>query len=151
MRRSWHFAKTVLGILFRHPVVGTSIIPVLPDGQLVLIQRQDNGLWGLPGGIVDWGEDIATAVGRELFEETGLTLVKIRRLVGVYSSPNRDPRLHSICIAVEAEVQGQIQVHDTLEIKDAQAFPLSSLPQGNLTHDHDQQLQDYLNAETALR
>ncbi len=151
MGRSWHFVKTVLGILFRHPVVGTSIIPILPNGQLVLIQRQDNGLWGLPGGVVDWGEDIATAVKRELFEETGLTLVKIRRLVGVYSAPDRDPRLHSICIAIEAEVQGQIQVHDTLEIKDAQAFPLDSLPQGNLTHDHDQQLQDYLSAETALR
>jgi 8-oxo-dGTP pyrophosphatase MutT (NUDIX family) len=57
-----------------HPC--TSIIPILPDGRIVLIRRRDNGRWALPGGIVDWGEDIPTTVRRELAEETGLELVK---------------------------------------------------------------------------
>lgn len=60
---------------------------------------------------------------RELAEETGLELVKIRRLVGVYSAPDRDPRIHSICILVEAEVEGKMKVQDTLEVIEIEAFP----------------------------
>ena len=150
MRGLWQFGQTVLGIIFRHPIPGTSIIPILPDGRIVLIRRRDNGQWALPGGIVDWGEDVPTAVQRELAEETGLALVKIRRLVGVYSAPDRDPRIHSICIVVEAEVQGIMEVRDTLEVIEIQAFPPTSLPPGQLSHDHTQQLQNYFEGLTTL-
>ena len=149
-RSLWRFGQTVLGIIFRHPIPGTSIIPTLPDGQIVLIRRRDNGRWALPGGIVDWGEDVPSAVRRELMEETGLELVNIRRLVGVYSAPDRDPRIHSICILVEAQVQGTMEIHDTLEVMEIQAFPLNSLPPGPLSHDHDRQLQDYFKGLTTL-
>lgn len=150
MRRFWHFAQTVLGILFRHPVTGTSIIPILPDGRIVLIQRRDNGKWGLPGGMVNWGEDIPTTVHRELAEETGLEVSKIRRLVGIYSSPERDGRIHSICVVVEVEAQGSFQIEDKHEVLDVRAFSPASLPIGKLSHDHDQQLQDYFNGLTTL-
>lgn len=150
LRRSWQYIQTALGLLYRHPLPGTSIIPILPDGRVILARRHDTGLWGFPGGMVDWGEDIATTVQRELAEETGLELVAIRRLVGVYSAPERDPRIHSICIVVEAAVQGTIQVHDTLEISEVQAFSLTDLPQGGLSHDHTQQLEDYLKGLTTL-
>lgn len=150
MLRAWQFIKTVIGIIFRHPVTGATIIPILPDGRIVLVRRQDTGQWGLPGGMVDWGEDIVTTIQRELTEETGLELLKIRRLVGVYSSPDRDPRIHSISVLVEAEVQGDLGVKDTLEISEAQAFLKDDLPLGNLCHDHDQQIQDYLKGLTVL-
>ncbi len=150
MRRLWHFAQTVLGILFRHPVTGTSIIPVLPDGRIVLIQRRDNGKWGLPGGMVNWGEDIATTVERELKEETGLELTKIRRLVGVYSSPERDGRVHSICIVVEVEATGEMRAEDEMEITDVRAFIPAAVPVGTLSHDHDRQMRDYFNGQTTL-
>ncbi len=149
-RRLWQYGQTVLGVIFRHPVPGTSIIPILLDGRIVLIRRSDNGRWALPGGIIDWGEDIPTAVRRELMEETGLELVKLRRLVGVYSAPDRDPRLHSICIVVEADVAGTMKAEDTLEVTEIQAFPLDSLPPGELSHDHKQQLQDYMLGLTTL-
>lgn len=150
MDRLRHFVQAVLGVIFRHPITGTSIIPILPDGRIVLIRRRDNGLWGLPGGMVDWGENIPTAVRRELTEETGLEVTQIRRLVGVYSSPDRDPRIHSICVVVEADVQGTMQIRDTLEVSDVQAFNPDSIPEGELAHDHRQQLQDYFNKQTTL-
>ncbi len=150
MRRTWQFVQTVLGIIFRHPVTGTSIIPILPNGQIVLVRRRDNGKWSLPGGIVNWGQDLTTTVQRELEEETGLELISIRRLVGVYSEPERDPRIHSICVLVEADVQGTMQIEDTLEIIEVQAFERSAIPIGNLSHDHDRQLQDYFDGKTTL-
>lgn len=149
-RNVWRIGQTVLGIIFRHPITGTSIIPILPDGRIVLIRRRDDGHWALPGGMVDWGEDIPTTVNRELHEETGLGLVKIRRLVGVYSSPDRDPRIHSICVVVEAEVEGTMEVQDTLEVIEIQAFSPDSLPLEPMSHDHSRQLQDYLNGLTTL-
>jgi ADP-ribose pyrophosphatase YjhB (NUDIX family) len=150
MLRTRQFVQTVLGIIFRHPVTGTSIIPILPDGQIVLVRRRDNGKWCLPGGMVNWGQNLATTVQRELAEETGLELIGIRRLVGIYSEPDRDPRIHSICVVIEADVQGTMQIQDTLEISEVQAFERSAIPIGSLSHDHDRQLQDYFDGKTTL-
>ena len=150
MRRSWRFISTVLGIIFRHPVTGTTIIPVLPDGRIVLIQRSDSGKWGLPGGMIDWGEDIPHAASRELKEETGLKLIKIRGLRGVYSDPQRDPRIHSISVLIEVDAQGELDPTDKLEILQVKAFTKDELPLGDLSHDHDRQLQDYLDGVTAI-
>jgi len=150
IRSLWRFGQAVLGVIFRHPIPGTSIIPILPDGRIVLIRRRDNGLWGLPGGMVDWGEDIPSTIERELKEETGLDLVQIRRLVGVYSAPDRDPRIHSICVVVEADVQGNMEVQDTQEVIEIQAFSPDSLPSEPMSHDHARQLQDYLKGLTTL-
>ncbi|BAY16622.1 NUDIX hydrolase [Nostoc sp. HK-01] len=149
-RGLWRYGQTVLGIIFRHPITGTSIIPILPDGRIVLIRRRDNGLWSLPGGMVDWGEDIPTTVRRELIEETGLELLEIKRLVGVYSAPDRDPRIHSICVVVEAEVQGKMEIQDGLEVMEIQAFSPSALPSEPMSHDHSRQIKDYLNGLTTL-
>jgi 8-oxo-dGTP diphosphatase len=150
MRRSWRFISTVLGIIFRHPVTGTTIIPVLPDGRIVLIQRSDSGKWGLPGGMIDWGEDIPHAASRELKEETGLKLIKIRGLRGVYSDPQRDPRIHSISVLLEVEAEGELNPTDKLEVLQVKAFSKDELPLGDLSHDQDRQLQDYLNGVTAI-
>ncbi len=150
MRHTWRFISTVIGIIFRHPITGTTIIPVLPDGRIVLVQRSDSREWGLPGGIIDWGEDIPHAAKRELKEETGLDIVKIVRLVGVYSSPDRDPRLHSISVVLAAEVTGELVAEDKLEVLQVKAFKPEDLPRGNLCHDHDQHLNDYFNGATAI-
>lgn len=145
-----YFVGTVLGLIFRHPVTGTSIIPVLSDGRIVLARRHNTGLWALPGGMVEWGEEIATTVRRELAEETGLELVRISRLVGVYSKPDRDPRVHSICVVIEAEVRGKIQIQDKQEISQVEAFSLQDLPLAGLSYDNDEQLKNYLNQLTIL-
>lgn len=150
MQHFWYLIQNILGVIFRHPITGASIIAFMPDGRIVLIKRIDSGQWALPGGMVNWGEDIATAVQRELREETGLEVVKISRLVGVYSSPERDPRVHSICVVVEAHVTGEMAIGDRHEIADVQAFTVDSLPLGNLAHDHDRQLQDYFSNKTTL-
>ena len=150
MKRVWHFLKNVMGVVFRHPITGTSIIAKLSDGRIVMLRRRDNGLWSLPGGIVDWGEDIPTAVARELREETGLVVTAVNRLVGVYSDFDRDPRMHSICVVVEVEAEGIMAGWDPLEVVEVQAFYPGAIPMGNLSHDHDRQLRDYFNGLTTL-
>ncbi|AFZ55392.1 NUDIX hydrolase [Cyanobacterium aponinum AL20118] len=150
MWRNWQFISGVLKIIFRHPVMGVTLVPVLPDGRVVLVYRRDCQQWSLPGGMIDWGENVPNTARRELKEETGLDLVNISRLVGVYSSPDRDPRLHSICVLIEVEATGELSVKDTWEISEVKAFPPQEIPIGNLAHDHDRQIQDYLEGKNTI-
>ncbi len=51
------------------------VIGAVRDGRVLLIRREKSpyeGLWGLPGGKVEPGEEPRAAAARELFEETGL-------------------------------------------------------------------------------
>lgn len=150
MRRLWQFLQKVLGIIFRHPVPGVCIIATQADNQIILVRRQDNQRWSLPGGMIDWGENILTTVRRELKEETGLDLVKIERLVGVYSAADRDPRIHSICISVKVTVAGELKVQDQMEIGEVRAFQFDHVPLDQLAHDHQQQLQNYFQGLTTI-
>jgi 8-oxo-dGTP diphosphatase len=70
-------------------------------GRVLLVRRKNppfRGRYALPGGFVDIGETVQDACRRELLEETGVKVGKLR-LVGVYSDPKRDPRCH-VCTAV---------------------------------------------------
>lgn len=149
-RRIWHPLHTLLQLVLRRPLVAASVIARLPDGRLVLIKRRDTGLWGLPGGLVDWGEDVQQAAERELVEETGLVLVSVERLVGVYSGMLRDERFHSICVALEAKAEGTMAIADPNEVLEIRAFHPGELPAGPLAHDHAQQLQDYFAGKTVV-
>lgn len=76
---------------------------VARGGRLLLVKRARppfEGMWALPGGFVEIGESVENAVLRELDEETGLR-GRVRRLVGVYSRPERDPRGHTVSVAFE--------------------------------------------------
>lgn len=61
------------------PVVCVGAL-VWGPGERVLIVRTTKwrGLWGVPGGKVEWGETLEEAVMRELREETGLILTDVR-------------------------------------------------------------------------
>ena len=150
LKSLWRYAHTLAGLIFRRPLLGVSIIGITPEGAIVLVRRRDDGRWALPGGLVDWGETIGEAAARELKEETGFRLLNLTRLVGAYSDPHRDPRIHSVCVALAAAVTPDGSIQDQLEISAVQVFPLDRLPFGSLSHDHDRQLQDYLAGITTI-
>ena len=55
-------------------------------GRILLHRRRVGGGWAPPSGAIEPGEDVRSALHRELVEETGLAVADLR-LVAVYSDP----------------------------------------------------------------
>lgn len=56
------------------------------DGTVLLIRRDDNGHWTMPGGAQDPGESLSRTAVRETYEESGIT-VELVGLVGIFTDP----------------------------------------------------------------
>jgi len=83
------------------PLVAVDAVVKYSENSIVLIRRKNppfRGEFALPGGFVDIGETVEEACIRETYEETNIR-VTIKKLIGVFSAPNRDPRGHNISIA----------------------------------------------------
>jgi 8-oxo-dGTP diphosphatase len=81
---------------------------------------------------------VEDAAVREAEEETSLK-VKLRKLVGVYSDPNRDPRGHvvSVCFLAERTNGKPVANSDA-----AEARVFKDIPWGELAFDHSRILRD---------
>ncbi len=66
------------------PFVGAEAA-VLRGGTILLIKREDNGRWAMPGGGSEVGETWAQSAERELREETGVDGTA-KKLLGVFDS-----------------------------------------------------------------
>ena len=71
-------------LLRASPLVGAEAV-VVRDEQVLLIRREDDGLWALPGGLTEVGETLAETAQRELWEETGV-LGRVTQLLGIFDS-----------------------------------------------------------------
>lgn len=87
------------------------------DGR-VLVQQQRDGQWSLPAGAIEPGENPATAVAREAFEETGL-VVRPERVAGVMGGPscrvryaNGDEVEYTVIVFECVVVGGELRVVD---------------------------------------
>ncbi|MBS3815109.1 MAG: NUDIX hydrolase [Hadesarchaea archaeon] len=122
------------------PLLAVDIIINLND-KLVLIKRKNEpykGEWALPGGFVKEGEIVEEAARREAREETGLK-IKINKLVGVYSKPDRDPRGHIVSICFEGEKIGG-ELESATDAEDVKVF--KEIPWNRLAFDHNEILRE---------
>jgi 8-oxo-dGTP diphosphatase len=128
-RGLWVIVKEVLRHLLRRPVVGIAAAARTRDGRWLLIRRTDTGEWALPGGTLEWGETLKSAIVRELREEAGVEEVELGNLSGVYSDPERDARFHAVTIVVHAIVgEPSEPPSNPAEIAEVRLFSEPDLP-----------------------
>ena len=109
---------------------------------IVLIERLNRPLGiAIPGGFVDIGETVESAVIREMKEETTLDIT-IESLLGVYSDPSRDERFHTASIVYICKAYGTPKAAD--DAKEVYVYKIDEIPLEKLVFDHKQIILDFL-------
>ncbi len=116
---------------------GIGII-LLKDGKVLLGKRNDDpkkastelhteGMWTCPGGKLDFGEKLGEAVKREVLEETGIKLNKLK-LVSV--TDDIVPDAHFVTLGFFCEdFEGEPKLMEPEEIVEWKWFPVNELPE----------------------
>jgi ADP-ribose pyrophosphatase YjhB (NUDIX family) len=128
------FILELRSLIGTRPLWLSVAIAVVVDGEdrILLGRRADSGVWALPGGIIEPGEEPADAAARECFEETGVVVVP-----GVVSALTVSPATTFAngdqvqCLEITFRcrpVGGEARVNDDESLEVAW-FPLSALPE----------------------
>ena len=114
-------------IHFIDPKVAAAVL-IEHEGAVLLVRRSNEpfrGMWTLPAGFVNGGEDPAEAAARECLEETGLS-VRVTRVFDIVAGKEH-PRGADFVIVYHAEILGgQLSPNDDADA--AEWFPLNALP-----------------------
>jgi 8-oxo-dGTP diphosphatase len=142
------------GVIMTKPLDAENSLPIFRIGvfalifnnekQILLGHRRDIDWWNLPGGGMESGETVDEALCREVREETGLE-VKVERLIGVYSKPQKQ----EVVLTFRCQVIGGT-LQSTEEIRESRFFTPDALP-GNTLPKHRQRIEDaLLNQQSAI-
>ncbi len=119
--------------------VGVGVM-LMRDGKVLFGKRHDDpekaksllhgaGTWTLPGGKLDFGEELKTVAAREVFEETSIKVNEDSlKVIGV--DDNIVEAVHFVTISFLAEdFEGEPKVMEPDEITQWQWFELDKLPE----------------------
>lgn len=119
------------------------VVLTIRDDELVslVVQRGEapfKGRWALPGGFVHQDEDLDTAAGRELQEETALTRNEVHlEQLATFGAPKRDPRMRVVTVAYLALAADLPTPTAGTDAADARWLSVSALlVKGKLAFDH---------------
>ena len=119
-------SNTVDIVVFGYDIVDEK----LKVNKVLLIKRANHpciGLYALPGGFVEYREDLENSAKRELFEETNLDNVRIEQFA-TYGDYDRDPRTRVITTAYVALAPNEkISVQAGDDAKEAKMFDFSCI------------------------
>jgi ADP-ribose pyrophosphatase YjhB (NUDIX family) len=99
------------------------------DGRVLLVRRLNEpfrGLWTLPAGFVNGGEDPAEAAARECLEETGLN-VHVTRVLDIISGKEHPRGADFIIVYLAEVIDGELKPDDDADA--AEWFGREDLPQ----------------------
>lgn len=114
-------------IHFQDPKVAAAVL-IEQDGRVLLVRRVNEpfrGMWTLPAGFVNGGEDPAEAAARECLEETGLS-VRITRVLDVISGKEHERGADFIIVYHAEVISGELVPADDADA--AEWFTRNALP-----------------------
>ncbi|MGZ4162263.1 MAG: NUDIX hydrolase [Neobacillus sp.] len=115
-------------------LVGSMVVVEDENGK-ILLQKRPEGIWGLPGGLLELGESAEEAGRREVFEETGVEIGRLQ-LVDVFSGkqyfrklPNGDEFYPVTITYISKDIKSSTIKIDGKESIDAGFFDIRALPE----------------------
>ena len=127
----------------RNPLPTVDVVIYDENLGVVLIERAHPPAgFALPGGFIEAGESAEAAAVREAREETSLE-VELTGLLGVYSRPDRDPRLHTLSVIFTGRAENPAALQAGDDAARAAFYPLHALPRV-LAFDHAEILRDFM-------
>ncbi|MEK5332638.1 NUDIX hydrolase [Lysinibacillus sp. FSL W8-0992] len=114
-------------------LVGSTVIVLNNNNEILLQLRSDTKEWGLPGGAMELGESLEQTAARELFEETGLTVKNFKFLDLLsgqelyFKYPNGDEVYNIISVYLAEDPYGELAMSDG-ESLDLKYFSSKELP-----------------------
>lgn len=100
-------------IYFQDPKVAAAVL-IEEDGRVLLVRRAHEpyrGLWTLPAGFINGGENPAEAAERECLEETGLC-VRVKRVLDIISGREHERGADFIIIYLAEIISGELTPAD---------------------------------------
>ena len=108
--------------------MGVQCCLIDPEGRILLVRHGYRPGWHFPGGGVEKGETLATALERELAEEVGVVLGKPATFVGAFANFKSFQNDHIILFASRDWTQTRQPVPN-FEIAEIGRFPPDALPE----------------------
>jgi 8-oxo-dGTP pyrophosphatase MutT (NUDIX family) len=123
LRRALHFYWR----FSRGLTVGVRALILDPRGQVFMVKHSYVAGWHLPGGGVETGETLISALTRELREEGNIELVEPPALFGIYFNRHVSLRDH-VALYVVRSFRQSAPPQPNREIIDHGFFALAALP-----------------------
>ena len=104
---------------FEDPKVAAAVL-IEQDDRVLLVRRVNEpyrGLWTLPAGFIDAGEDPARAAERECLEETGLS-VRVKRVLDVVPGKEHERGADFIIAYLAEVISGTLVANDDADAVD---------------------------------
>jgi len=112
--------------------IGVAAI-IKKSNKFLLVKRKkhlyEGGLWSFPGGHIEKFESVKDAIIREVKEETGLKIKKLKFLNYVESI---NPPYHIIILVFKGSVKGKVKISG--DVEDFRWAPLKNLVKYPLRH-----------------
>ena len=115
----------------KKPQVGVAVI-LVRDNKILLMRRRNahgEGTWGFPGGHLEFNEEFADCVKREVEEETGLTVKNIK-FTGLTNDIFEKEKRHYITIFMTCDWEsGKAWIKEPEKCEAQEWFEWENLPQ----------------------
>lgn len=127
IKKLWTRLLHVVFWASRSLTLGVRAVVKSDDGRILLVRHTYTAGWHFPGGGVEKNETAESALARELEQETGLKLIGVPELHGIYFNRSVSVRDHVLVYLCETNGEVLAKPH-SLEIAEAKFFDLEQLP-----------------------